>query len=115
MLVEPIYDLLGVAVPDECAHIVGARGENICMVGAEPHALHWQRVACEHHDRRLCSRAQVPHLDRVVSRCRRDKVLVFVEVEGQDLVVMSVDSLDIAPLSQVPNAHRLVATAAAKD
>lgn len=44
VIVEPIHDLLSVTVPDQRAHIVGATGEDVCMVRAKFDSAHRKRV-----------------------------------------------------------------------
>lgn len=66
----------------------------------------------EHHNRGLRRASQIPHLDSVVSRRRCYKILILVEVHWQYFIVVSTYTLNIFVLSQIPDAHCLIATAA---
>ena len=51
VIIEPINDLLCVAIPDESAHVVAGTGEDVRVVRAKLDSAHGQRVLSQHHDR----------------------------------------------------------------
>ena len=85
------------------------------MIWAKLDTSDGKRVTSEHHNRLLCSAPQIPDLDTIISRCCRDKVLIFVKVHREDLVRVGMDPFNITTLSQIPYSDCLVATAAAKN
>ena len=115
MIIKSVHWLLCVAVPDDRSHIIRSRSEYISMEWTEFDSAHGQLMACQHHDGHVCSGAQVPYFDQVIGRGCSQKVLILVKVNGQDLIGMCMNSLDILARAQVPDARCLVARATAKD
>ena len=86
MIIEPIDDLLSIAVPNNCRHIVRAARKDVCMIWAELYFLDWQCVGRQHHYRLLSSAPQVPHFDGKVGGACRYEVLILVEVHRKYFV-----------------------------
>ena len=68
-------------------------------------------MSLKHHKRRVDRAPQIPDLDSVVCGARGDVVLVFVEVEAEDLVIVAFDCSHAVLLSHVPDSEGFVAGA----
>ena len=80
MVIETIYDLLRITIPNQGAHIVTSTRQDVCMVWTEFYPAHGECMSCEHHNGRFSSAPQIPHLDRVISAGCRHEVLILVKV-----------------------------------
>ena len=68
-------------------------------------------MSSQSHDGRLNGWSQIPELYGAIRRRCGDEVFVLVEITGEHLIIVGMNSLDILATSYVPDSDCLVATA----
>lgn len=106
---------LNIAVPYFDGHVVACARQDIGMIWREFYFPHSQLMAHQSQERLVNVSSQIKHLDQIVGPRSRYKILILVEVDGEDVVGVGVYSFFVFASSEVPDAAHLVSGAATED